>query len=321
MLLEAFESTQGSLGQRVLNPKRKPGQKAAHQLQGSWTHWTKGLTVQEVCAKCTMIQIETMLPLPCRSYVQARNSTTVQGLVRNIEKFFSEQNSSWDDPRWHQQRVPTHRRFGSHQQQSNHQQPQEQQPNNHQGQQPNNHQGQQPNRQGQQKASKDTSASPQPGSKDSHSFQTPRPHRINRDQVRCKLGHYAQNCPDAVPRISRLSRARQVYITVNTAQMKAVLDSGAEMSVVPAHMVPPSAYTGDKLKAAGVWEKVPYHWQSLLLVLRREASPCWYWYVRDYRRYSLVKIFPTLLTSCVQACLPLHQPPVCLDLYLTKQHL
>ena len=35
--------------------------------------------------------------------------------------------------------------------------------------------------------------------------------------------------------------------------MKAVLDSGAEMSVVPAHVVPPSAYTGDKLKAAGVW--------------------------------------------------------------------
>ena len=66
-LLEAFESTQGSLGQRVLNPKRKPGQKAAHlaaQLQRSWTHWTEGLTVQEICAKCTMIQIEMMLPLP-----------------------------------------------------------------------------------------------------------------------------------------------------------------------------------------------------------------------------------------------------------------
>ena len=71
-----------------------------------------------------------------------------------------------------------------------------------------------------------------------------------------KLGHSAQNCPDAVPRISRLSRARQnfaLHVTVNTAQMKAVLDSVAEMSVVPAHMVPPSAYTGDKLKAAGVW--------------------------------------------------------------------
>ena len=37
--------------------------------------------------------------------------------------------------------------------------------------------------------------------------------------------------------------------------MKAVLDSGAEMSVVPARVVPPSAYTGDKLKAAGVWGK------------------------------------------------------------------
>ena len=65
-LLEAFESTQGSLGQRVLNPKRKSGQKAAHlaaQLQRSWTtHWTEGLTVQEICAKCTMIQIEMMLP-------------------------------------------------------------------------------------------------------------------------------------------------------------------------------------------------------------------------------------------------------------------
>ena len=35
--------------------------------------------------------------------------------------------------------------------------------------------------------------------------------------------------------------------------MKAVLDSGAEMSVVPAHVVQPSAHTGDKLKAAGVW--------------------------------------------------------------------
>ena len=228
-LLEAFESTQGSLGQRVLNPKRKPGQKAAHlaaQLQRSWTHWTEGLTVQEICAKCTMIQIEMMLPLPCRSYVQARNSTTVQGLVGDIEKFFSERNSSWDDPRWHQQRVPTHRRFDSHQQQSDHRQPQGQQPNNHQGQQPNTHQGQHSNRQGQRK---DNLASPQPGSKDSRSFQTPRPHRFNRDQVRCfvchKLGHYAQNCPDAVPRISRLSRARQnfaVHVTVNTAQMKAV---------------------------------------------------------------------------------------------------
>ena len=110
-------------------------------------------------------------------------------------------------------------------QQSDHCQPQGQQPNNHQGQQPNTHQATQ----------------------DSRSFQTPRPHRFNRDQVRCfvchKLGHYAQNCPDAVQRISRLSRARQNFAVHITAQMKAVLDSGAEMSVVPAHVVPPSAYT------------------------------------------------------------------------------
>ena len=164
----------------------------------------------------------------------------------------------------------------------------------------------------------------QPGSKDSHSFQTPRPHRINRDQVRCfvchKLGHYAQNCPDAVPCISRLSRARQnfaVHVTVNTAQMKAMLDSG--MSVVPAHVVPPSAYKGDKLKTAGVWGEGSLPLAKFTIGAEKEAPPCWYWYERDYRKYSLVKIFPTLLTSCVQACLPLHQSPVCLDLHWTKQ--
>lgn len=53
-LLHAFESTQGSLGKRVLNPKRKPGQRAAHlaaQLQRAWSHWIEGLTHQEICAK------------------------------------------------------------------------------------------------------------------------------------------------------------------------------------------------------------------------------------------------------------------------------
>ena len=31
--------------------------------------------------------------------------------------------------------------------------------------------------------------------------------------------------------------------------MKAVLDSGAEMSVVPAHVVPPSAYMGGQVES------------------------------------------------------------------------
>ena len=59
--------------------------------------------------------------------------------------------------------------------------------------------------------------------------------------------------PRCSPTHQPLEQGKAVHVTVSTSQMKAVLDSGAEMSVVAAHVVPPSAYTGDNLKAAGVW--------------------------------------------------------------------
>jgi len=40
-LLHDYESTQGSLGKQVLDPKKEPGQRAAHlavQLQRQWAH-------------------------------------------------------------------------------------------------------------------------------------------------------------------------------------------------------------------------------------------------------------------------------------------
>jgi hypothetical protein len=96
--------------------------------------------------------------------------------------------------------------------------------------------------------------------------------------------------------------------------MKAVLDSGAEMSVVPAHVVPPSAYTGDKLKAAGVWGEGSLPLAKLTIGAEKGSSTMLVLVRRGTQEVLLGQDFPYFADL-------MHvpfQPLDCLDLHLTK---
>lgn len=228
-LLHAFESTQGSLGKRVLNPKRKPGQRAAHlaaQLQRAWSHWIEGLTHQEICARAVMVQLELMLPPPCRNYIQTRNPMTVQEMVADIERFFAERGSSWDDPRWGQPKpIGSYWRGGTKGRSDSSQQ-------------------------FQQRSDKEISAQTDPkpsGTTEERSSNSQWRGRKLTCYACNAEGHIACNCPEKGSRVNRVKHGKDNFVIdaqINGISAAALVDSGADVTVVPAKLVAPSAYTG-----------------------------------------------------------------------------
>ena len=77
-----------------------------------------------------------------------------------------------------------------------------------------------------------------------------------------------------------------LHITVNTAQMKAVPDSGAEVCGASTRG-PTICLHGEQVESCWSLGRRPL--AISLLVLRREA-PCCYWYKRDYRRLQPQKV-------------------------------
>ena len=75
-----------------------------------------------------------------------------------------------------------------------------------------------------------------------------------------KKGHFARNCPDRASRVNRVLHGNQNFILdaqINGVPTKALVDSGAQVTVIPAHLAPPSAYTKATWKAAGLMSEGP----------------------------------------------------------------
>lgn len=69
--------------------------------------------------------------------------------------------------------------------------------------------------------------------------------------IRCyfcnQLGHISRRCPDRVSSVNRVLPPRKncvVEAEINGKLVRALLDSGAQVTVVPARFVPDNAYTG-----------------------------------------------------------------------------
>ena len=185
-----------------------------------------------------MVQLELMLPPPCRNYIQARNPTTVQGMVADIERFFAERGSSWDDPKWGQPKPVGPQWKGAAR---NHI-----------------HSNQQPS-QSTDKNIPATPPKPQLSPKPDENTSTS-PKKANRHSkltcYTCNMeGHIARNCPEKGSRVHRVQHSRDHFIidaSVNDMPTTAVVDSGADVTVVPAKLIAPSAYTGQSQWTGGL---------------------------------------------------------------------
>jgi len=61
-----------------------------------------------------------------------------------------------------------------------------------------------------------------------------------------QIGHFARNCPGRVSRVNSIFQGKQNFVLdaqINGLPTKALIDSGVQVTVVPAGVIPPSAYT------------------------------------------------------------------------------
>lgn len=183
--------------------------------------------------KLVMGQMELLLPHSCRDFVQARNPPNPQAMAKEIQSFFIERGSSWTDQRWTQRRPPA---LYGYQDPGHWQQNQPQKDSN--------------------QPTPDTprSFSRTPGNlamqeqQPRQGWQTP----YDRRCFKCHgTGHFARNCPERGQRVNRVQQGRDEFLVkaeVDGVPAKALIDSGADVTVVPAHLVALSAYTGEKLR-------------------------------------------------------------------------
>ena len=169
---------------------------------------------------------------------------SIQQMSMYIESFFAERNSSWDDPRWKTPKSPGSRRAVP-------------------------------------PTSRDGSQESQPRPTTSSTNQ---PRREPSDQaggrdIQCfacnKKGHFARSCPDRVSRVNRVLQGKQNFILdaeVNGEPTKALVDSGAQATVIPAHLVPPSAYTNSTWNAAGLISEGPLPIATVTISIAGTAS-------------------------------------------------
>ena len=239
-LLKAYAGAKGDIGYRVVTAERKKGQSVSHfttQVYRQCRQWWQGLTVDEIAAKYAMAVTELQLPLPCRNYVQMRAPASIQELTACVETFFSERNSNWDDTRWKPARsyssrwtTPSKPRDDSY--------------------------GKADPQLEKVKSISGEAAAPRVDLKE---------HRKDREkEIICfgcnQPGHIVRNCPDRASRVNVMLQGKQNFVVdakINGVHTKALLDSGAQVTVVPAALVPPAAYTMSTWKAAGLMSEGP----------------------------------------------------------------
>ena len=187
---------------------------------------TEGLNREQVINKLVMGQMELLLPHSCRDFVQA---PTPQAMAKEIQSFFIERGSSrggrnGGPPAYHSYQDSGHW-------QQNHS-PKESHP-----------------------PHPDTSRffSRTPGNSLMQEQQPRQGWQMPYDRrcFKCHgTGHFARNCPERSQRVNRVQQGRDEFLVnaeVNGVPAKALIDSGADVTVVPAHLVSLSAYTGEKL--------------------------------------------------------------------------
>jgi len=237
-LLGAYASTKGTLGYRALTTGRQKGQSAAQFLTGihrRWKHWIGDLPMEEALTKVTMALGELHLPYACKSYIQARKPTTEQDMAANIEQFFAERGSSWDDPRWKSPRPfspqwSTTSWGGEDSSQRTRQ-----------------------SRMREMETSSQEQTDQQGNSQITPTKQPDRPKERNAptrgECFNCgRRGHYAARCPDKQIRINKIAAPKLITVPgkIGDEVTDMMLDSGAAMSMFPAKLIDQQDYTGHK---------------------------------------------------------------------------
>ena len=102
-LLTAYCNEKGSLGHRLIVTKRKKGQSSAQYLtqrQRMWRHWTDSWDKEEAGARLNMKFYYTELPYACQNYCRERDPKTLMEIAAMVDKFYSDRDSHFDDPKW-----------------------------------------------------------------------------------------------------------------------------------------------------------------------------------------------------------------------------
>ena len=189
--------------------------------------------------KVTMVVGELHLPYDCKSYIQARKPATEQEMAANIEQFFAERCSSWDNPKWKTSELFSSQWTGSTRRWKN-TIPRGYQRSQSQG------------ISGQEHSDQPTDVQETPTKPDSRAIERSSFHG---ECFNCgRRGHYAARCPDKQEvRINRIDAPKLITISgkIGKEPSSMMLDSGAAMSLFPAKLIEQKCYTGQWMKVRG----------------------------------------------------------------------
>ena len=265
-IMSAYSLRYGSLGHRLVmqeRPKGMSGSQWLSQIVRRWKQWTADWDCNEIANQYAIEYGLKGLPYACRNFCREQRPKSARELGGLIDKFFSDRDSHIDEGKWYQKRTPQTNPYQQRYQPS-FREKEERIP--------------------VPTASVDSPTQPGLSTPRSSGDQQRRMPWRPRDpdwesRIECyickKKGHAAYRCPDKIPQVHALQvtdGGLTVEGLVGETHTTLLLDSGAELTLVPPALVDSSCLTGKTRTVMGAtgWGVFPTL-QTVIQIGKRKA--------------------------------------------------
>ncbi len=245
-IMSAYSLRHGTLGHRLVTQERPKGMSGSQwlsQIVRRWKQWAADWDLNEIANQYAMEYGLKNLSYACRNFCRDQKPKSARELGGLIDKFFSDRDSHIDDSKWCQKKTPLTNHYQQHYQQSL-----------------SKGEGEETTASTIISGSESTGLSTEKSWGDQKRRMSGRPRDPDwESRIECyickKKGHAAYHCPDKIPQVHALQFSDwglTVDGLIGEKQATLLLDSGAEVTLVPPRLVESSCFTGETKTVMGV---------------------------------------------------------------------